>query len=697
MAVDPHRLPLDALSIDADDVLRFRAGGWNWAYANGHCAPAETPDPGLPGEVRSPSGTLAAFRRGHDLWLREVGSGFERQLTFDGAPHHAYAKSSDMNLTTVTLARRGITLPAGVLWSPDSRKLFTSRLDERAVADLPLVQHVPDSGAARPVLHNLKIAHSGDPDLPMEQHLVIDIDSGDIVHAYGGPWLTGVMTCIEKEEAWWSADSTRIFFLDRDRLWRRLTLHELDPATGRVREVITETAATFIDVNLSVTGLPNIRVLADSGEVIWFSQRDGWAHLYLYDLQTGTLKNRITEGEWVVRDIVHVDPVARCILFLAAGIEAGVDPYYCTLCSAGLDGSGLKVLTPEPHHHMLATPQKRVPRDHIRPVGEVGEFLSTSGRFFVHTHATLDRLPVSVLRRIDGSLVKEIETASLDPALLAAWRWPAQFQAKAADGITDLYGAIWLPTDFDPTRKYPVIDYIYPGPQRGQTPTVMLTDNLSDLFRASLPQAFAELGFVVMNVDGRGTPLRSKAFHDISYGRLDDPGMLADHVCVLQELARRHGYIDLSRVGLMGHSGGGYASVRALLEYPEFFHVAVATSGNHDQKGYSFAWTEKYQGPLLRGDGGTTSYDAAANPPLAHRLQGKLLLAYGDMDDNVHPALTLQLIAALIAADKDFEVIVLPNDDHTTVWGNPWFLRRAMEFMLRELGAASLPSAGPPA
>jgi dipeptidyl-peptidase-4 len=191
----------------------------------------------------------------------------------------------------------------------------------------------------------------------------------------------------------------------------------------------------------------------------------------------------------------------------------------------------------------------------------------------------------------------------------------------------------------------------------------------------------------VINVDGRGLPLRSKAMHDLSYGRLDNPGMLEDHVAVLQELARRHAHIDLGRVGIMGHSGGGYASVRALLEYPDFFHAAVATSGNDDQKGYSFAWTEKYQGPLVRNADGSTNYDTAANPPLAHRLKGKLLLAYGDMDDNVHPALTLQLIAALIAADKDFDVIVLPNDDHTTVWGKPYFLRRAMEFMVRGLNA----------
>jgi dipeptidyl-peptidase-4 len=242
---------------------------------------AEAAPPSAPGETRSPDGKRAAFRRGDDLWVREVGSGAERQLTFDGAPHHAYAKSPDMNLTTVTLARRGITLPAGVLWSPDSSRLFTSRLDEREVADLPLVQHVPDSGSARPVLHTMKVALVGDAGLPMESHLVIDADTGETVWAKSGPHVTGVMTCIEKGEAWWSPDSTRVFFLDHDRHSRRLTLHELDAATGAVREVITETADTYHDVNVSVLGLCNIHVLADQNEVIWFSQRDGWGHLYL--------------------------------------------------------------------------------------------------------------------------------------------------------------------------------------------------------------------------------------------------------------------------------------------------------------------------------------------------------------------------------------------------------------------------------
>ncbi len=685
-SLDPARLALQDLRIEADGTAHFTASGkpWTWSNSNG-LAPGSAAAPDRPGDTRSPDGKLAAFRRGNDLWLRDIATGAERPLTTDGAPHYAYAKSPDMNLTTITLARRGIVLPAVVLWSPDSRRLFTSRLDERRVLPLPLVQHVPDGGAARPVLHEIRVANSGDDELPLEEYLLIDVATG--ARATGPISVAGVMTCIEREEAWWSADGSRVFYLDRDRHSKRMTLKILDAATGAARDILTEAADTFVEVNLSVTGLPNIRVLDASNELVWFSQRDGYAHLYLHDLETGALKNRITEGAWVVRDVVHVDEARRRILFLAGGVDPGVDPYYRVLCGVGLDGSGFRVLTPEPGDHAVATPQKRVPRDHIRPVGEIGEFLSPSGRYFLHTHSTLERAPVSVLRRIDGSLVAGLEEATLAPELAAAWRWPQTLRVKAADNTTDLFGAMWLPTDFDPSRNYPVIDYIYPGPQRGITPTVMLTDAMPDLFRSCLPQMFAELGFIVVNIDGRGTPLRSKAFHDTSYGRLDDPGTLADHVAGLRELAARHAFMDLARLGIMGHSGGGYASVRALLEYPEFFHAAVATSGNHDQKGYSFSWCEKYMGALVRNPDGTTNYDTAANPPLAHRLQGKLLLAYGDMDDNVHPALTLQLAAALIAADKDFDLIVLPNDDHTTVWNNPWFLRRAMDFMVTHLAA----------
>jgi dipeptidyl-peptidase-4 len=686
---EPKRLPIVDLDLTELPDIRLSLPDGRWVRVSHDGAVASEPQAParFPGEVRSPDGTLAAFCRDHDLWLRDLATSTETRLTTDGAAHHAYGKSPDMNLTTVTLARRGIKLPANVLWSPDGHKLFTSRLDERAVLDLPLVQHVPDGGGARPVLHMMKFALSGDANLPLETHVVIDIEIEHLITTASGPRVTGMTTCIEKEEAWWSSDSTRVFFLDRDRYWQRLALLELTVATGAVRAVHTETAATFIDTNLSVLGLPNIRVLEGSGEFIWFSQRDGWAHLYLHDLATGALKNQITRGSWVVRDLLHVDEASRSIEFLAAGLAPGANPYHRALCRIGFDGSGLRVLTPGDDDHALAMPIKRIPRDHIRPEPEIGSWRAPSAKYFVHTHSDLTARPVSDLRRADGSLVATLTTADLAEDLAAGWRWPTPFRITAADGHTELFGAMWLPTDFDPSRRYPVIDYVYPGPQRGQLPTVMLTDFLPDLGRSCLPQAFAELGFVVINVDGRGTPLRSKAFHDLSYGRLHDPGTLADHVATLRQLAERHAWIDLSRVGIMGHSGGGYASVRALLDYPDVFHAAVATAGNHDQMGYSFAWTEKYMGPVVHHADGTTNYSRAANGPYAVNLRGKLLLAAGDMDDNVHPALTMQLAAALIAADKDFEFVPLLNDDHTTVWAKPYFLRRAMEFMVRSLAA----------
>lgn len=660
-------------SPDGPRIMLVDAATGTQSAAPDDFRPAPAPTAG-PGETVSPDGTQAAFCRDHNLWLRDRASGAERQLTFDGTAHFAYGASTEMNLTTVSLQRRGIVLPANVAFSPDGRKLFTSRLDERAVQDLPLVQHVPEDGGVRPKLYSMKFALSGDAALPMETHCIIDLATGALTPCPAGPQVTGMTTCLEKDEAWWSADSTQVFFLTRDRYWRRLALYAF-ATTGTAREIFVETAATFIDTNVSVAGLPNIRILPESGEFIWYSQASGWGHLYLHDLATGARKRAITQGAWLVRDLLHVDPATRTVEFLASGLDPTTNPYHRTLCRAALDHAGLTVLTPGPDDQSLAMPIKRVPRDHIRPAMDTGSWRAPSGRYFVHTRSDLTKLPVSELRRADGSLVCTLATAEVT---VPGWRFATPFETLAADGQTRLYGAMWLPSDFDPAKRYPVIDYIYPGPQRGQLPTTALTDVMGELGRSTLPQAFAELGCVVLNIEGRGNPGRSKAFHDECYGKLADPGMLADHVTALQQLAARHPFLNLARVGIMGHSGGGYASVRALLTHPDTFHVAVATSGNHDQRGYSFAWTEKYMGP-------DADYAAAANPPDAARLQGKLLLATGDMDDNVHPALTLQLAAALIAADKDFDFLPLPNDDHTTVWANPYFLRRAMRFMLDHL------------
>ncbi|WP_426955294.1 prolyl oligopeptidase family serine peptidase [Muricoccus radiodurans] len=681
--VAADRLPLSEI-VPERAGLRFHALGrdWRWDDAQGL---RESPLPPVaPHEVASPDGRLVVFRRGHDLWLRVRATGEERALTTDGEEGFAYGKSPDANLVTVTLRRQGLTLPPAVLWSPCSTRLLTHRLDERRVRALPLVQHVPEDGSCAPILHRFRFALSGDAEVPLAHHLILGVETGADTPLDTAPQIVPMMSPLEAEEAWWSADSARVFLLDRERGSRRLALLEADARSGAVREVLHETAETWLDTNLAVTGLANIRVLDRSGEVIWFSQRSGYAHLYRHDLATGALLNPITRGPFVVRDIVHLDEAARRIFVTVGGLDPSADPHLRQLCRVNLDGSGFTLLTPEPEDHAVAYPALRVTRDHTVRRREPGRGVAPSGRFFVHTRSTIGSLPVSALRDAEGREIAVLERGALAPAV----RWPhppLPFRLMAADGTTPLFGAMWFPSDFDPSRRYPILDMIYPGPQRTQVPKAMLSDGEAELGRVSLPQALAEIGCIVIELDGRGTPLREKAFHDLSFGRLDDPGTLADHVAGLRQLAERHPFLDPGRVGITGHSGGGYATVRAMLTYPEVFRAGVASAGNHDQRGYSFSWCEKYQGPVTPLPDGGTSFDAAANPPLASRLQGQLLLATGEMDDNVHPALTLQMAAALIAADRDFELMVLPNQNHATIVTDPYFLRRAMGFLARHL------------
>jgi dipeptidyl aminopeptidase/acylaminoacyl peptidase len=347
------------------------------------------------------------------------------------------------------------------------------------------------------------------------------------------------------------------------------------------------------------------------------------------------------------------------VYFTATGREPGSDPYYRKLYRVGLDGSGLTLLTPEEADHTIT--------------------LSPSRRYFVDHYSRVDLAPKTVLRAIDGRVVRPLEEADVSRLLATGWKWPERFTVKAADGVTDIYGVIYRPSTFNAGRRYPVIDEVYPGPQINIVPAKFTTGGNA--------RAIAELGFIVVNIDGRGTPYRSKAFHDYQYGKLELAGGLEDHVAGLRELAARAPYIDLSRVGVYGHSGGGYMSARAMMRYPDFFKVAVSSSGNHDQRGYVADWGEMYMGLPV-----DHHYDAQANATLAAQLKGKLLLAYGDLDDNVPPALTIQLIAALEAANRDYDLLVVPNGNHGSTALSPYFLRRRWDYFVRYLLGATPPA-----
>ena len=425
-----------------------------------------------------------------------------------------------------------------------------------------------------------------------------------------------------------------------------------------MRDVLTERSPTQYESGFNQA---NWRVLFGSGEVVWFSERDDWGHLYLYDLATGALKNRITTGAWPVLQLLHTDEAGRTLYFVAAGREPQ-NPYFRQLYRVRLDGSGLRLLTPEPGDHQLS--------------------FAPDGRSFVDSYSTPATPPVTLLRDAAGRTRLTLERADDSQLLAAGWTPPTTFSVKARDGRTDLYGLIFRPTDFDSTRSYPVVLNVYPGPQIGSVRTWSFDAGRDDA------RALAELGFVVVQLDAMGTPMRSKSFHDAYYGDMGDNG-LPDQVAALRQLAARHAWIDLDRAGVYGHSGGGYATADALFRYPELFKVGVAEAGNHDNRSYEDDWGERYQGLLTRGADGD-SYDGQANAPLAKNLQGKLLIAYGTGDDNVPPYNSLLVIDSLIAANKDFDVLPLPNRRHGFGY-EPYMIRRRWDYFVENLLGARPP------
>ncbi len=441
-------------------------------------------------------------------------------------------------------------------------------------------------------------------------------------------------------------------------------LRVADAETGAVRDVLEETADTYFE-----SGVDGIswRVLFDTDEVIWYSERDGWGHLYLYDLTTGRLKNRITEGAWAVQQLRHVDPENRVLYFTAGGRD-GSDPYFEHFYRVDMDGSDLRLLTPEDAHHTVT--------------------MAPSGRFFIDSYSTPTTPPVTVVRDTEGRVVETLEKADISALVAHGWKAPIPFTVKARDGQTDLYGLMYTPSNFDASKRYPVLNYLYPGPQSGSVGTRSFVAARSD------KQAVAELGFVVVELDAMGTPGRSKAFHDAYYGNMGDNG-LPDQVAAIRELGRRHPWMDLDRVGIWGHSGGGFASAAGILRYPDFYKVAVSGAGNHDNRTYEDDWGEKWQGLLTTNPDGTTSYDNQANQLLVDNLKGKLLIGHGTLDGNVPPNNTLVLVDALVKANKDFDLLLFPNGGHGFGAGSTYWMRRRWDYFVEHLLGAEPPKEYP--
>lgn len=653
--------------------IEFRLGRVEWACQT--AAPSCMQHPALPAdEILSPDGRWIAYVRDFNIWVRSASSGSRGSpvaLTHDGVAHFAYGGAPGDSLEAVTVERTHTAVPPQLIWSPDSRHLLTHRLDERQVKELDLLQSVPDDGSYRPRLYTYRYPMIGDEHLPLAEPLILSVPGGGRVQIDTPPILASFHPPIFAHNIWWSHDARTLYFVDTDRYARRFRLWVADAATGKTKILLEEKSKTFIDDPAN----PVTAAVLKNGDVIWFSERDGWGHLYYFN-RDGSLRNQITRGEWVVRSIVRVDESAHKVFFTAGGMNPRQDPYFRHLYSINFDGSGLLSLTPEDADHLETYRQRRP------TIGdpETNPF-SSSGRFFVDSYSRPDRPPELEVRSSNGHLVRALETADISALKAGGFTAPETFQVTADDGKTQLYGNLFRPSHLDPGKHYPVLDSIYPGPQ-----TIRSEWGFSNaVFDGEIPQTLADLGFIVVTIDSRGTPYRSKAFLSESYGVGIDRTMIDDHIAGITQLALRYPYMDLTRVGIYGHSGGGNASSRALLLRPDFYKVSVSAAGNHDQRAYQSVWGDVFiAGPNL------AAYANMDNTALAADLRGKLLLIHGDMDDNVHPLETMRMVAALIKANKPFDMLIVPGANHggTDFSGphaNPYVRYRTYDYLLRNL------------
>ena len=647
-------LPIASFTPDGSSArIGLANGAWYACDLAAYRCRAEGPPPSAGrDEVLSPDGRFAAFLRGYDLWARELATGAEIRLTDDGAEDLGYATN---NAGWVRSDRPVLK------WSPDSRLIATFRHDARGVG----MMYVTSTNVGHPELDAWRYPLPEDSVIFRIHRVVVDLDrpEGDRVvpldmepdqhrstvcdHVYCG----GTFADVE-----WSADSERLVFVSSSRDHKSARVRIADASTGAVRDLFEETEETFFESG------GNWRYLSASDQVLWYSQRDDWGHLYLYDTETGSLERQVTRGEWNVDRIVEVDEARQEVVFSGVGREPG-DPYFEYLYRLDLDDGEVRLLTPDSANHQVS--------------------LSPDGQYLVDEASTPVEPSVTVLRDRDGRSLLTLEEADITALRAGGWQPPLPFVVKARDGVTDLYGLMFRPTRFDPSRRYPVINYLYPGPQSGSVGGRSFRAAHRDL------QSLAELGFVVVELDAMGTPGRSKAFHEAYYGNMGDNG-LPDQVSGIRQLADLHLWIDVDRVGIFGHSGGGFAAAGAIFRYPGFYDVAVAQAGNHDNRNYEDDWGEKWQGLLVEYPDGTTSYDNQSNALQAHNLEGKLLIAHGTADTNVPMSNTMLVVDALIAANKDFDLVLFPNRGHG--FGNePYMMRRRWDYFVRHLLGAEPP------
>ncbi len=641
--IDPYALPFTTVTYGKDDgQLEFVAEGFTWQYSPGARSVgtvafrkkgpfrAEPTDRRYWGAgsnelsekpVFSPDSNWTAYIKNHNLYVRSEKTKQERALSYDGSEGDYYS---------------GI-----IQWSPDSKKLVTNKVRPNAKHLIYFVRSSPDD-QLQPKLEDREYLKPGDA-LPVRRPQLFLLDENKQIPIDDA--LFNQQFSLSRLE--WRKDSRAFTFEYNQRGHQVYRVLEVAATTGAIRPLVEEESKTFIDYS----GKRYRSDLADGKEIVWASERDGWNHLYLIDGMTGKVKKQLTRGEWVVRNVVNVDTARRTVLFAASGKVPGQDPYFIQYYRVNLDGTGLVALTTEDANHTAT--------------------FSPDFQTFVDSYSRVDMPPVTVLRSAtDGSVLMNLEKADISEWQKVGWRAPEVFTAKGRDGQTDIWGIIVRPTNFDPAKKYPVIENIYAGPHSSFTPKSFMIANRS-------MHELAELGFIVVQLDGMGTSNRSKAFQDVCWKNLKDAGF-PDRILWMQAAAKKYPFMDLGRVGIYGTSAGGQSAAGAVLFHPEFYKVAVSSCGCHDNRMDKMWWNEQWMGYPVG-----PQYAECSNVTNAHKLQGNLLLMVGEVDDNVDPASTMQVADALIKANKNFDLVVLPGLSHTS--GGEYGEHKRRDFFVKHL------------
>lgn len=684
--VDQNQLPISDVELKLDDTdqvetIQFTAFDRVWTFSVLESEISELPKKTIKkGTLPSPNGKFYLFIRDYNLWLHDINSGEENALTQDGEEHYCYAVVG--NGWGIDMHFLGDGLQA--LWSSDSKRVLTVQRDSRQVKSVPMVEHVPKDGSIRPKLNLIKVALQGDEHVPEYRLVAIDIERNRLQEAHYAnlPIIRNSTGFFDSRLAWWSTDNQHAYFVDMVRGYQKVHVVKLDTNTGNTQVLFTESSDTYLNLMVNDDEFPTIMPIPETNELIWFSERSGWAHLYLYDLKTGNLKNAITSGEWLVRSILSANLPKREIFLQTMGRTSDRDPYYRDIIRVNIDTGELTTIASSNHDYYAISnfcfDMETVIFSALGNDVSNARAISHQGDYIVATQSRVNCVPATILLDRNGKKILEIEQGdmtALYDKMSQQWEWPEPIELLAADNETAIYGVVWRPSDFSPDQSYPVISYGFNTPELPRVPKGSFSNSSSCGAYYFGGAALAELGFVVVQIDGTGTPFRGKVFQDKSYGWAESAGCIDDHVAGIKQLAERYPYIDLNRVGV-STLGGGTGAVQGLLHHPDFFKVG-AHSMLHDSRLLTTPlWSDKYEG--LEGPNPKYHYPEA----YAENLQGKLLLMAGMLDTTIFPSSTFRLIEALQTANKDFDLIMLPNLGHQH---SNYLMRRSWDFLVTHL------------